>query len=491
MNDSNQTTAESQPTGFIGAASGPISEALLPVGHLAFITPFIALMFYASMNTDDYSKATLSWWCVRQPSVFAVTSRYYMGLNGRWFTNLLEHFVMSKAHLTVSYGLLLLLIMLSNVTALGYFFAKCLRVPYTRAFLAGGLFYAAWIAGVSSPGDNVYWLTVAFEYQLTITSMLLLAGLLCKSTQTLAGYIGIALLAVAIPAQHEVAGVFLVACLFGGVVAAHFLKVRPHQWWLGFGLASMSLASVLLSPGSMGLASILLSRGPSSHPVGGHFGDLSQILPFAKRATEHGINWTINLPVLLCAPCIPFVLERKGGSTSENSYMPPRWLALAGLSGMVVLLAEFAGVERASGYGVLPPRVEGWFQFVFWFLLVCVIVIGVPEISQIKFSAASRIALSMLFMVSVLGSENFHSAEKDLRGPAGPWHAGSAARLRQRGDSLVFDALPPKPALFRNTSLAADDGCWVNQCMAVYLGARSIVAMDPSENAEFHCASRH
>lgn len=471
-------TSESQPKGLIGTASRAISGALLPVGLLVFIIPFIILMFYASMNTDDYSKATLSWWCVRQPSVFAVASRYYMELNGRWFTNLLEHFVMSKIDLTASYGWLLLLIMLSNVLALGYFFANCLRVRYTRAFLAGGLFYAAWIAGISSPGDNVYWLTVAFEYQLTITSMLILAGLLCKSQQTLAGYIGIGLLAVAVPALHEIAGVFLVACLFGGVVTAHFVKARPYQWWLGFGLSSMSLASVLLSPGL------------SAHLVGGHFWDLSQILPFSKRAVEHGLNWTINLPVLLCALCIPFVLARKSVSTSENLYAPPRWLALAGLSGMTLLLAEFANAERASGYGVLPARAEGWFQFVFWLLLVCVIVIGIPEISQTKFSAASRIAISMLFMVSVLGSANFHSAEKDLRGPARQWHIDSEARLRQRGDSLVFDALHPKPALFRNTSLALEDGCWVNQCMAVYLGARSVAVKDPSENAEFHCAPR-
>ena len=478
MHKSNQITSEPQPKGLIGAASRTLSDALIPLGLVVFIIPFILLTFYASMNTDDYSKATLSWWCVRQPSILAVTSKYYAELNGRWFTNLLEHFVMSKVNLTVSYGWLLLLIMLSNVMALAYFFANCFRVPYTRALLAGGLFYAAWVAGVSSPGDNVYWLTVAFEYQLPITAMLVLAGLLCRHKQTAVGYIGIALLAVAIPAQHEIAGVFLVACLFGGVVAAHFSKARPYQWWLSFGLALISLASVLLSPGL------------KSHLVGGHFWDLSQILPFAKRATEHGLNWIINLPVLLCSLCIPVVLARKGNPSSENSYLPARWIALAGLSGMGVLVAEFANAERASGYGVLPARAEGWFQFVFWFLLVCVIVIGIPEITQIKFSTGSRIAISILFMASVFGSANFHSAEKDLRGTARLWHAESDARLSQRGDSLVFDAMHPKPAIFRNTSLSSDHGCWVNECMAVYLGAQTVVVKDPSENAEFHCSGK-
>jgi hypothetical protein len=45
----------------------------MPVALLVVATPFIGLLFYSSMNEDDFAKATLSFNCVKQPSLLATT----------------------------------------------------------------------------------------------------------------------------------------------------------------------------------------------------------------------------------------------------------------------------------------------------------------------------------------------------------------------------------------------------------------------------------
>jgi hypothetical protein len=213
--------------------------------------------------------------------------------------------------------------------------------------------------------------------------------------------------------------------------------------------------------------------------------DVAHFLPYAKEAMEHGVNWVTNPAVLLYSLCLPFFLWPSKASGDRRKYLPPRWLALGGLGGMCFLMLEFASAEMASGYGQFPPRTVGWAQFVFWLLFVCVILIGLPEISQMNFSQGSRIGMLMLLMASLLGSGNFRSAEKDLRGPAPSYWRSSVARLRERGSSLEFDPLPTKPALFRGTNLATNPKCWVNQTMALYLGANTVIAKDPHENTAF------
>ncbi len=463
------------------------SRALIPLVLLVFATPFIALLFYSSLNTDDFSKATLAVChgtpavstCVRLPNVLTKAWTEYSSTgSGRWLTVLLESLAMSKSNLVASYGWLLLLVMLTNIAALYYFFTTVLRVPRTRALLAAGVFYAAWLASVASPSENIFWLTSAMEYQLPISSMLVFASLISKPSHTIFGYIALALLAIAIPAQHEVAGVFLLACLLAGVIAARVLRLQADQWWLCVGLVVLSLGAIMLSPS-------MAAKMAEGHPTGGY---IANALPIAKRAVNYGFAWTNNPAVLLCAFCIPLLVRPYDDSSAAGSAYqpPPRWLALAGLGAMSVLLGEFASAELASAsiYGELPPRTVGWFQFVFWLLLVCVVLVGVPEISQIRFSPSSRIGIFMLLLVSLLGSGNFQSAEKDLRGPARPWWRSSVARLKQRGSSLQFEPLPAKPKLFRNTSLSTDSGCWVNECMALYLGANTVVTKDPSEKPE-------
>jgi len=474
---------DSQTNNPLGTLSLLFSRALIPVALLIFAAPFIALLFYATLNTDDFAKATLSLDCAtRQPNVLAYAWSYYVSplASGRWATTVV-HYAMSKVDLVTYYGWLLLLFMLTNIAALGYFIENFLRLSRTRALLAAAVFYAAWLASVASPAENVFWLSEAIEYQFTMSTMLILAGLLCKTRHTRFSYFALAVLAIAVPGQHEIAGAFMLVVLLGGAVAARVLKLRAPQWWLGLGLVALSFGAEMLSP-AMAVRLSLRPKMPW---------DFAHVLPYAKRAVDLGINWMMTPTILLCAFCLPLLLAPLEDSGSGSDYRPPRWLALAGLGAMCVLLAEFVSAEMNSGYAQLPPRTVGWFQFAFWLLLVCVILVGIPEIPKIKFSPGSRIGISMLLVVSLFGSANFRLAEKDLRGPARPWWAASVDRLRQRGSSLQFEPLPPRPALFRSTYLATEPDnsrCWVNVCMAVYLGAKTVAVKDPAENP-YGCGS--
>ncbi len=462
------------------------SGALIPVALFVFAAPFIGLLFYSSLNVDDFAYATLSSCpgyaavskCVTVSSVLTRAWIEHTEGSGRLLAPLLESLVMSKLNLSFSYGWLLLLVMLTNLAALSYFFMTVLSVPRTRALLAAGVFYATWLASMASPGDNIFWLTGAIEYQLPISSMLVFAGLISKRRHTIFGYIALALLAIAIPTQHEIAGVFLLACLLAGVVSVRVLKLQADRWWLCIGLVVLSLSAIMLSPG-------MADKMARGHSTGGF---VSNFLPHAKRAVGLGVAWTTNPAVLLCAFCIPLLVRPDNDSSADGSaYQPaPRWLALAALGAMCVLLGEFASAETTSSsiYGPLPARAVGWFQFIFWLLLICVVLIGVPELSQIRFSPSSRIGIFVLLMVSLLASGNFLSAERDLRGPAPDWWRGSVARLKQRGSMLQFEPLPKRPKLFRNTSLSMDSGCWVNESVAFYLGATTVVTTDPGEEPD-------
>src|SRR5215469_6209870 len=454
------------------------SRTLIPVALLVFGAPFIGLLFYASMNFDDFAKATLTGQCEAtvHRTMMGMAWIVYTSSTGRWVTALLQALVMSRVNLITYYGWLLLMVLLTNIAAVSYFFASFFRVPPRRALLAGAAFYAAWLAGVASPGENVFWLTGAMEYQLPISTLLILGGTLCKSEHTILSYIVLAVLAIAIPGQHEIAGAFLLVCLLAGVAVARVLKLPAGQWWLSLGLVVLSVAAIMFSPAK----TYELAHDKPSW-------DVVHVLPYAKSAVVYAIDWALHPAVLLCAFCLPVMLWTGEASSATPEFLPPRWLAIAGLGAMGVLLVEFAGagVTIASSYGQVPERAVGWFQFVFWLLLVCVIVTGVPEIAQIRFSPSSRIVMLTLFALSLLGSGNFRRAEKDLRGPARPYWKSSIARLKERGDSLQFEPLPPKPALFRETMLSPDMRCLANRCMAMYLGASTVVVKSPGESPLF------
>src|SRR6266404_5047973 len=107
-----------------------LSGLMVPVILVVFLTPFLALAFYSLPATDDFCKATLSFgeFPQKQPSVLAVTWRYYTQWSSRWLTTFLQSLIMSHFDLAAAYGWLLLMVVIANVGALWYFFRTIFRL---------------------------------------------------------------------------------------------------------------------------------------------------------------------------------------------------------------------------------------------------------------------------------------------------------------------------------------------------------------------------
>src|SRR3989442_1235007 len=63
-------------------------------------------------------------------------------------------------------------------------------------------------------------------------------------------YVLVVLLSIAVPAQHEIAGAFLCVTLFVGAVVMRVKRLPAGQWYLSLGMAALSQAIVMVSPGN-------------------------------------------------------------------------------------------------------------------------------------------------------------------------------------------------------------------------------------------------
>ena len=447
-----------------------VSRFMLPATLILFATPFVVLLFYSLPATDDFCKATLAFDCVPQPSVLAVTWLYYTGWSPRWLTTLIQSFVMSHFNLVFAYGWLLLAVIVSNVLALWYFFRTFFRLPRTTSLLAAAIFYAAWVASLPTPAEELYWLTGATEYYLSLTALLVLISLLHRPRRALWYYPAIALLSVAVPGQHEIAGAFLCVLLLAAVVIMRIEKLPPHQWKFSLAVATLSLAVVMLSPGTA-------RRAVQEHR---HVWDVAHLPYWMAHSFYHGLDW-LRCPSFLMAACCIVLLSHQEQQRKGAEQQSTGWMGLAALGGMFVILSEFGLVEMASG-NWSPDRVVAWYSFVFWLLFVCALLTGLTEISRVRFSQATRIGVFTLLAIALLGSTNCREAVEDLRGPAESyWRAGSAG-LKRRGGTVQFDRPSRYPNFAMHQQITSDPGCWVNRCMANYLRANTVVGKHSTED---------
>ncbi len=376
-------------------ATAPLTRMALLVSRLivacvlvVFAAPFLALMFYSLPATDDFCKATLSFNTIPQRDVLSVTWMYYTQWSPRWLTTFIQSIVMSHVDLATSYGWLLLTVVVTNLAALWYFFRTVFRLPRTTSFLVAGVFYAAYIASLTDLQLQLYWLTGATEYNLSLSALLVLVSLLSQPRRAIWYFVLVALFSIAVPAQHEIAGVFLCVFLFAGAVVMRVKRLPARQWYLSLGMAALSMIIVVLSPGNA-------IRAAQEHK---HLWDIAHLPRWVAHSFYHGLNW-LSDPAILVAGCSIFLLCKRDQETRAADELPAKWLGIAGLCAMFVLLCEVSFVEMASGVWI-PARVIAWFQFVFWLLLVCVIVKGVPEIHQVRFSLGTRIGVFTLLRMS-------------------------------------------------------------------------------------------
>lgn len=445
------------------------ARLIVPCTLIVFAAPFLVLLFYSLPATDDFCKATLSFDSVPQSSVLSVTWMYYTKWSSRWLTTFLQSLVMSHINLTTHYGWLLLTVIITNLAALWYFFRTIFRLSRTTALLVAGTFYAAYVASLDDLQLELYWLTGATEYNLSFSTLLVLVSLLYQARRAAWYYVTVALLSIAVPAQHEIAGTLLCMISFAGVIVMRLKKLPARQWYLSLGMAVLSQAVVMLSPGNA-------IRAAQEHK---QLWDIAHIPRWVAHSFYHGLNWFSYPAILMAGFCI-FLLCQRDQDASAAGDLPERWLGVAGVCAMFAVLGEVALVETASGIWI-PSRVVAWFEFVFWLLFVCVILRGIPEIHRVRFSQTTKIGAFGLLAVILLGSSNFRAAVEDLRGPAQSWWRMNYSRLQQRGGALEFQGPARYPKLAMHQSLSSDSGCFVNKCMANYLRAKSVVVKDSAE----------
>lgn len=448
-----------------------VARFMIPLVLIFFATPFIVLMFYSVPAADDFCNASLSFGpdLVPQHSVLSFTWLYYTRWSPRWLTYFLIGLSMSHGNVLHTYGWLLLLVALTNIASLWFFFATVFELTRARSLLVAGVFYATWIVTLGSPDQQLYWLTNVMVYNLSLSSLVVLLALLLRPRRAAWYWIAVAVLSIAVPAQQEIAGTFLCIIALTGAVVVGVKKLPGSQWYLSLVMGVMSTAAVVLSPGNA-------IRAAAEHK---HLWDIAHFPRWVAHSFYHGIDWLSAPAILVSALCI-FLLCQPDPESRANPELPPRWLAAAALWAMFAVLCECALVEVATS-SWLPDRVVMWFQFVFSLMFVCVVISGVPEIYRIRFSLGTKLAIFTLFSVTLLGSLTFRNAVEDVRGPAQSWWRVEAARLSQRGGSLEYEAPAVYPKLAKPQMLGADTKCWVNQCLANYLHAQTVIVLNSKE----------
>ncbi|MGA8145114.1 MAG: hypothetical protein WB987_14605, partial [Candidatus Acidiferrales bacterium] len=446
-----------------------LSRWMIPAVLIIFLTPFVALLFYSVPALDDFCKASLSYNGVPQRSALSITWLYYTQWSPRWVTTFTQSIVMSHVDLARAYGWLLLVVMVANCSALWYFFRTVFHLTPANSLLVAGVFYAAYVAGLADPAEQLYWFTGAVEYNLSFTTLLVLASLLYQARRGAWYYLTIVVLSIIIPAQHEIAGVFLFIVLLGGIVITRILRLPAVQWYVSFAVATVSQIIVMRSPGNS-------LRAAQEHR---HLWDLAHLPRWVGHSFYRGLGW-LSFPSILVAACCIFLLSQRDRELRSADGRPPAWFGIVGVCAMLAVCAEVALVEVASGVWI-PYRVVAWFQFFFWLLFVCVIAIGIPELRSVRFTHATQVGAFVLLALTLFASDNFRSAISDLRGPAQKWHQASNARLYQTGGALEFQAPIQYPHMAMHQDLVADSRCWVNICLANYLHAKSVAVKDSSE----------
>jgi hypothetical protein len=448
-----------------------VSGLMVSIFLIVFMAPFLVLALYSLPATDDFCKASLSFGAYpqQQPSVLAVTWMYYSRWSSRWLTTFLQSSIMSHVDLAAAYGWLLILVIIANIGALGYFFKTIFQLRPASALLAAGMFYAAYVASLSDPPQEIYWLTGAIEYNLSFSTILLVVSLLYQERRQPWYYCAIFLLSFAAPAQHEIAGIFLCGLIFTVAVVLRVKKLPARHWYLSLVAAAFSLAVVVLAPGNA-------VRAAQEHR---HMWDVSHLPRWLAHALYHGLGWPAS-PAILAAGCCIFLLCQREKNSSSTGAFPPSWFRSAALCGMLFVVVEVAFIETATGVW-MPYRVAAWFQFMFWLLLVCLIAGGIPEFYRVRFSPGTSIGVFALLAILLLGCANFRAALEDLHGPVQTWYRTGYSRLRQHGGSLTFEPVSSYPNLTFHQNLSSDPRCFVNVCLAHYLHADAVVVKDSTE----------
>jgi hypothetical protein len=477
-----------QATKRLLSLASPVAVGVLPAAILTtFAAPFLALMFYSIPAMDDFCLAALSFDGVPQPGIVALTWMYYIHSSPRWLSTLIEGAVMSKVDLFGAYGWLLLAVVGITVASLWYFFHTFLDASPRRSLLITALFYTAWMASMTFPVEALFWLNGAAMYYLPLSALLVLVSLLHRFRGATWQYFVVAFLSFAIPALHEIAGTFLCAIALAGLICTRLKKAPSSHWAVALAASTLGMALFTLSPGNA-------ERAALEHR---HAWDFAHAPYWIAHSFYHGLTW-LSAPALLAAAFYIFLVSGRQEGTEAANGRPPQWLGPVSLCLMLVTLCVCSLVEIAGGLGIYTRLVD-WFQFVFWLLFVCVAVTGMRRIRG-AFPTAIKSGAFTLVAAVLLGSANYRSVIEDLHGPAQSWRrsyakldlqgsarpqrGGYVTRFAKRGSALTLPAVSQFPKMAMRQGLTEDPRCWPNRCIALYLGAKTVVVPGSLEQCD-------
>jgi Family of unknown function (DUF6056) len=436
-----------------------------------FFVPFLLLCIYATPAADDFCKASLSYYGQPQHNALEITWRYYLGWSSRWASVLVESLVMNNPFLLRLYPVWLLTVAGGTIVALRYFFETLLDLGRRAAWLVSIVFFATWLSSVKAPGENVLWLTGVLEYQLSLILLMAIAAILLgRRSPTRASLIIVVVCAVLVPAQHEMAGVLLVAFLGVGV---------GFRWWLSQPIRNWSYA---LAGSAISLALVVIAPGPRARSVaeGLQLWNIGRVPTYLIATARDGHEWLLNPVVLLSSLWILlYVQSLRSGDRDPKT----RTFAFIACSlGMVAVLGEELLTATASG-SRMPDRAVGWLQFCFLLPLVLAGALCAPRVGDAATSRSARTTVAALLAVALLSTANFRRATGDLL-RIRPWRAYVADIMDTRVSAISTEA-PPQPQLFFPIGLRNESDFWVNRCAANYLGLSDLfVKTDDSQKTD-------
>jgi len=450
-----------------------------------------ALLPFAHPQGDDFCSAVMA----REQGVLGAVLHDYLHWGGRWAGHVVVVGFPALFDMTRAYPIALAACLAASLIALRLLLGSVppLRGEPNRAWALALVLLALHWAGMSAPGQSVYWFEGAAIYSLNLSlALVVLAGLLClprapSAARRLASA-ALGFLAAFVAAFHELFGVVLAGVLIlGSVVAFAIRDPRRLAWTAASAAVCVGVATVVLAPGAQ-------VRQPTLNPAG----------PDPLRALMAALAMWVR------------VLDAPGGGDPVGSHVPLGWVVDPRLLAASVLLATGAppapdwlrrharlwrvlapagtvtllsGAFFAGGLALgrtLPLRALDGLHLVFllgWFLTVFVYARhdgGTPWPSGAPIRVA-RVASAGILALGLLVSGNVKQGLRDLaRGRAAGFDRAMEARYaearhaREAGRrELVVEPIEPWPSsYFRND--VGDIAPELRACVARYFGLESV-----------------
>jgi hypothetical protein len=434
-------------------------------------------------RADDFCRASAAPLTAFPSKVNAQVTDYgvwsYYNWSGRWAGIAFETFLLSSTPQPKSYPLLLLLMIAAQVFLL---YIACMQflLDTRSAICFIALFALVYWANLPSVQEGMFWITGTIENQLSVMLVLLLFALLLspranKDESSNWRTIIACILALVVPAIHELLGGMLVLILFAVTVRMVLLKTSNLKLWATVWSASIiGFLIVFLAPGNAIRQGFYPNRGNVSTTV--------------KLSLD-----TIRLYIL------PWCLDFKHWLLAVFLWLDPRTRSLrrrlpelVSLRSIGVfcfawsslLIVAVVMVIWETGEGIRPRTMNllygvflaGWIVLVF-LLTRPSLSISINRTLRTELRSVTLILLSALIVTSnntLLGLADI------LHGRTRSWNAQLNRRfdlLRSinRGSDVYVEQLSTHPLSYIGWDDVTDSpDNWSNQCVSRYFDAHSV-----------------